>query len=415
MAGLTALELPLARPLRTGSGTLRRRCVWIVDLGDGIGEAAPLPGIGTEEYPACAEALHAIVGRIEEAPGDPMVWERWLLEVAPDCPAARFGVDTALWDRFARASGLPARVAFASVLRGSGGTLPTEAGLGQGGLTPGGSGGEAPSRGAPSRRRDPPGSAVGGAVSARVAVNALIAGDTAELLGAARAAVAAGFDTIKLKVGASSLAQDCERVRAVSGLPVALRLDANGAWGGDAAERIAALADAVAAGALVTRVELEQPVPIALDAVLPGLRGLGMAICADESVTSEAAAARLLAAGIDGLVLKPMRAGSWLATARIAGAARRAGAACWLTTTLDGAVARAATCHLAAALDPDNQQRHGLATGSWMAADVGPVETVRAGHVVLGAGPGLGLDHASLRQRTSALASAASRPPEPRR
>jgi O-succinylbenzoate synthase len=51
------LRLPLLQPLRTALGEIRERTVWLVHLGEGWGEAAPLPGYGGEPPELCELAL----------------------------------------------------------------------------------------------------------------------------------------------------------------------------------------------------------------------------------------------------------------------------------------------------------------------------------------------------------------------
>lgn len=51
------LRLPLLQSLRTALGEIRERTVWLVHLGEGWGEAAPLPGYGGEPPELCELAL----------------------------------------------------------------------------------------------------------------------------------------------------------------------------------------------------------------------------------------------------------------------------------------------------------------------------------------------------------------------
>jgi O-succinylbenzoate synthase len=115
----------------------------------------------------------------------------------------------------------------------------------------------------------------------------------------AAAAAAAGFGTLKVKVGQDN--DDEARVsavRAAVGPGVHLRLDANGAWGvEEAVERIGRLA-------LLDLEFVEQPVRT-LDELAELRRRVSVALAADESVRTVADARRLAAIGAaDALVVK---------------------------------------------------------------------------------------------------------------
>ena len=121
--------------------------------------------------------------------------------------------------------------------------------------------------------------------------------------------MAAGFRTLKLKAGkadtTATLVERVGAVRAAVGDDVALRLDANGTWGLEAAtRRLRALA-----GFALQYVE--QPLDPGALAKGAALRDrVGVPIAADEAVTSVAAARAVLDAGAaDVLVVKPSRVG----------------------------------------------------------------------------------------------------------
>ena len=143
---------------------------------------------------------------------------------------------------------------------------------------------------------------------------------------ACAAQVAAGFDTIKVKVGTDPV-QDVARVRAVRqaiGPDVALTIDANGGWDEDSAVScLRQLADCH-----LTLVE--QPLPRGDNAGLERLRALtGQKILADESCFDEVQARELIARGCcDALSLYPGKQGGIRKARRIAAladAAREAG------------------------------------------------------------------------------------------
>jgi L-alanine-DL-glutamate epimerase-like enolase superfamily enzyme len=367
----------------------------------GIGEATPLPG-WTESFDDCRRALpggERLDDSAEDAagaspPADPRRGSMPTLAT----PAARHAVTLAHRDAFARRRGLSV---------------------------------------AETLIRDRPGE-----LSETVAVNATVGdGSVADTVEAVTSAVAAGFETVKLKVGARPLAEDTERVRRVvaavgeeqssetvgeerspeavgeerpsavvgeestagtsqrpagthatadPGAPgPTIRVDANGAW-----DRQTAREALVELDGLVEYVE--QPVAAADTAGLTALRGVGAPVAADEALTVSDPF-RLLAAGaVDVVVCKPAALGGLTRTLALARAAAARGVDTVVTTTIDGVVARTAATHLAAVL-PGGERAHGLATGQLLAHDirdrgghpvVDPVP-VESGRITVPDGPGL--------------------------
>lgn len=341
-------SLPLARPLATAGGTIDTREGFLVTVeaaGErGLGEATPLPG-WTESLDDCRNALERVDDPVDAlaAPAAPAGDTGALA----DCPAARHGVALALADARARAAGDP-------LYRHLGGPERVE----------------------------------------HVPVNATV-GDAPpeETAREVQRAAAAGFPAVKVKVGARDVGADVERLRTVrerlrttreresggSGRSeasaqqrarVELRADANGAWTREQArEAFDALADLGVA-------YVEQP--LSADD-LDGHRALrddtdgtasrdGVEVALDESVAVHGVDAVLGAAAADRLVCKPMVLGGPDRAREAALRAREAGLGAVVTTTVDGAVARAGAVHVAASL-PD-VPACGLATGARLAADL---------------------------------------------
>ncbi len=202
-----------------------------------------------------------------------------------------------------------------------------------------------------------------------VAANALVgARAPARAAEEAEAALAAGFETVKIKVGAD-LEEDLARVqavRAVVGREVELRVDANGGWTRRQAAR--AVGELAELGVSI----LEQPVDRRDLDGLATLRGLAsVLIAADESVAGLGSVRELVEAGaVDAIVCKPMRLGGPRAAAAVARTAIEAGLAVIVTTSLEGAVGRAGAVAVAAAVDAlviergGTPRAHGLATGA---------------------------------------------------
>lgn len=84
---IVPVRLPLKRPFATGADTITVREGFLVFIGDGVGEAMPLPSAGTETLEECRAALET---------GD-----------HTNAPCARFAVETAFMDAEAKQRGVP--------------------------------------------------------------------------------------------------------------------------------------------------------------------------------------------------------------------------------------------------------------------------------------------------------------------
>lgn len=296
-------SLPLREPLSTARGEITDRTGFLVTVDDpapGIGEATPLPG-WTERLDECETALRsADTSELDSLP-----------------PAARHGVSLARLDAAARADGVPLYRYL----------------------------------GAPTRVESLP-------------VNATVGdGETDATVDGVEHAIADGFQTVKLKVGARSVDADLDRVRAVRDAcpAVELRLDANGAWTtAEAARAVERLAELDVA-------YVEQPLASEDLEGHAELRGRGVGIALDEGLYDHGLDAVFSANAADVLVLKPMAMGGPDVTLETAVLARGAGIDPVVTTTIDGAFARAAAVHVAAAIP--NVSACGLATADRLATD----------------------------------------------
>ena len=159
----------------------------------------------------------------------------------------------------------------------------------------------------------------------------------------ATALVAAGFDTIKVKVGTDPV-QDVARVQAVRaaiGSDVALTIDANGGWDEPTALTcLEQLADCRLA-------LVEQPLPRGNYTGLRRLRALtGQKILADESCFEEVEARELIAQECcDALSLYPGKQGGIAKARRIAALAAAHGLPCSIGSNLEWDVGTAAMLH----------------------------------------------------------------------
>jgi L-Ala-D/L-Glu epimerase len=241
-----------------------------------------------------------------------------------------------------------------------------------------------------------------------VGVNATIGAlGTHEAVEAVERAVAAGFWTLKLKAApdetGSSLLERLRAVRAAAGAGIALRLDVNGTWDlAGAVERLRLL-DAIGLQ------YVEQPLPVEAHAAAAELRRqTGVAVAADEAVTSEVSARALLDRGAaDVLVVKPGRVGGPTVVAAIAAMAAERGVPVVVSSMFETGVGLAAGLAAAAALPdvpgwPAAERDHGLATVDLLEDDliVDPL-VLDAGRMRAPGGPGSGalgvrLDEAAL-------------------
>ncbi|MEF8842686.1 MAG: o-succinylbenzoate synthase [Haloarculaceae archaeon] len=324
-------SLSLARPLSTARGEILDREGFLVGVTHddevGCGEATPLPG-WTESLGRCRAALEAVDC---DAPA-------LALAGMDGTPAARHGLELALFDAASRSRDEP-------LYRYLGGEATVD----------------------------------------RVPVNATVGdGPPARTARRASEAVDAGYPAVKVKVGARSLDADLDRLTAVrEACPdVELRADANGAWEPSTARR------ALAGLARLDVAYVEQPLQ---DADLAGhadLRGGPVGIALDESLASTSVDEVLAAGAADVLVLKPMALGGPARARAAALRARRVGVEPVVTTTVDGAFARAAAVHVAASI-PDVAPC-GLSTASRLVSDLVEEDPVPVGdgRVRVPSGPG---------------------------
>lgn len=349
-AELVPFRLKLRTPLQTAHGDIAVRNGTLLALrsesgATGWGEASPLPGFGLEGLERCEAALvRAAEGLLGREVSAFAALSDDLEKGFPQERAARGAADCALHDVAAQVAG----VSMGMLL-------------------------------APERVRHP----------GRVRVNAIVSGTTCETAAAqARALHAAGYRSFKLKLGRAPLRDDLARVaavRAALGDSVQLRADANGAWSeSEALHAIELLKD--------SQLEwIEQPVASEALPALARLRARSRTpIAVDESASSEAGAAAVIAAGAaDILVLKPAAIGGIAVAARVARRARSAGLGVVVTSLLDSAIGVYAAAHLAASLPDANDA--GLSTGELFEHDLARLPRCEPGWLALPARVGLGI------------------------
>ena len=348
---LRPFRLALRSAYVAGKVSVRFRAGFLVSLtADGCtgwGEASPLPGWSRTTLPQTEAALRRGLHELESPGVDAATAVLASLEEAPH---ARAGVAGAWFDLRARQAG-----------RTLAEHLATD---------------------------------TGPAPASSVRVNGLV--PAAAPLGveqAARAAAEAGFEAVKLKVGAAEPPLDIDRIRAARagmGPGLELRLDANGAW------------DESTALDVLGRVQgcdvafCEEPVN-GIEAIAAVGKRSVVPVAVDESVRSEADAERALASGVRIVVVKPQALGGPDIALAIAARAREAGASVVVTSFLDSTVGLAHALHVAASVDSTSVRpsAHGLATASLLAQDVVEPLPVVSGAMRLPLSPGLGVSPSS--------------------
>lgn len=312
---LTSIALKLRHPVITSRGSITQRDGVLVQLSDGgisgWGEAMPLPGWPGADLSATRRAL-----------------EQWAVEPNPNnLPAERFAqvaVELALLDLESRRRGQ----AQAEVL------------------------------------------VHGEPTADSVELNALV--QSAE---EAVAAVADGYGTVKIKVGAPDLDDDLAAVAAVReavGVSPRLRLDANGAWN---------LEQAVDALARLEKFDIEyveEPTP-GLEALAQVARRSPISVAVDESLEQPEAP---IPDEISVVVVKPMAA--WGPTSAHCYATKwiEEGRRVIVTSYLDSAIGQHAALSVAAAL-PGPLQVHGAITPALFTSDVADLPPIAEGRCPL--------------------------------
>lgn len=350
-ATLSPFRLALRTPLATAHGEIRERRGTILRWVDaegafGIGEASPLTGFGSCDLAESRRALHdATRALLAASPSSLEDALDWVDARAPRDAAVRHALDLALHDLAARRAG----VSLAHWLaRQTGVSAPSA-----------------------------------------VWVNALVAGRTPrDAASDAVRARDAGFACVKLKVASSTIEDDVAKVDAVRnalGRDIGIRLDANGGWSVDDAQR--ALSRLEPCGIET----IEQPVAADDLGGLARVRaGTCIPVAADEAACDEESIARLLDHGaVDVIVLKPAALGGLTPALRAAARIRAAGVGCYVTTLLDAAVARAGARAFAAAL-PGPLLACGLATGALLSDDIAAETPPERGVVRASAEVGIG-------------------------
>jgi len=330
-------EFELAEPLVTSVGAIERRRGFVVrverDGFTGFGEAAPMAGFSIEDEAQTEHDLRLGLEVIQEiGPVDS------LTELPSSlCSSARFALELALLDWMAKQADAP----LSFLLGGEGASF--------------------------------------------LPLTALVR-STED----ARAAVERGHRVLKLKVGTQPLADEVRRLeQLVEDLEgqVILRLDANGAF---------SIEQAIPFFEAVAHLPIESVEdPLSLDALesMSELMRFRVGLGVDEALRHPQYVERVFTPGfVDYVVLKPMWCGGLLQAHAMGMAAAQRGIGVALSTALEGAIGRAGSIQLAAALPQEALWPSGVDTGSWLKSDHAALDLVIAdGHLHLGLLPGIGI------------------------
>jgi L-alanine-DL-glutamate epimerase-like enolase superfamily enzyme len=333
---LHRVVLRFAKPVQSAHGPLRARELVELTLTDadglvGRGEAAPLEpydGVSIERALVALEAYRPVLEASPQRSGG-MLLDR--CRDVDDLPQALAAVDMALWDMAGR------------------------------------------------RARRPVCELLSDTPARAIAVNASIGAEAPALAAKAAAeAVAAGYSCVKLKVGTAGDEARVAAVRRAIGSQTMLRLDANGAWSLEQAERI--LGSLAAHGLEL----IEEPVHGLADT-----RALRERVAVRIAIDETAAIPGALTARIaDAVCLKISRCGGIGGLLAAAALVRASGAEVYLSSTYDGRHGIAAALHAAAALHP--LPPCGLATLELFEHAPAALPVVR-GEIAVPRGPGLGV------------------------
>lgn len=203
-----------------------------------------------------------------------------------------------------------------------------------------------------------------------------------------QAAIVAGFEVLKLKIGLNPVEHELAMLRQLTAkMPtgMTLRLDANRAWNmTDATHFISGME-----GLPLEMVEEPLAQPDLTDlASLQALTEVPLAL--DESLPQLGLEQVLAMTPVQRLVIKPMIIGGLRSGLDAVRQAREAGLECIVTTSMDSAAGTLAALHLAAALN--NGLHHGLATAGWLDQDIGCAPDPEQGVMQVSKLPGLGFD-----------------------
>lgn len=244
---------------------------------------------------------------------------------------------------------------------------------------------------------------LGGPVRTRIDLCGSIGLDEPHVMAEKSAALAAaGYRTVKAKIGTGDIAKDLARVRAMRravGDGVAIRLDANAAYSPtDALALVRALGD-------LAIEHVEQPVSAEqLDAMAKLTRLGAVPILADEGVHTPEDAYRVISMGaVDAIKIKISKVGGYIAARKIAAICEAAGIKLVVGQGICSSVEAAAEAQMACAYPGLCPVGEMVGPGKLQADLSDPGLDVSKGYLDLPAGAGIGVELSVAQLRTYSL------------
>lgn len=318
-------ELDFIFDAKTSRGTLRTHKTWFIKAWDssnpttvGYGESAPFEGLSIDDVPDFEMRLRSALRKLEGAPVPDSIdkVERYLAHIEDTLPAVRFGVEVALRDLFYGGS----QKIFDSDFYNN---------------------------------------------HAAIDINGLVwMGDKELMIQRLELKVLAGYDCVKLKIGALKLEDELDIIHNARNMigndDLVIRVDANGAYTAEevidvldslAAYHVHSIEQPIKAGQIdeMTDICAKSPVPIALDEELIGVFGI------------ENKRKLLLGIKPQYIVLKPTLLGGFKATAEWIALAEELEIGWWITSALESNIGLNAICQFTSQYKTSLPQ--GLGTG----------------------------------------------------
>ncbi|MBL6969020.1 MAG: o-succinylbenzoate synthase [Gammaproteobacteria bacterium] len=314
-------HLPLRHPWVTSHGTINNRAGFLVEISEqdsvaGLGDAAPLPEMGSESLEQCRKTLELLKEEADNISVDDLLAR--LPDLRNTSPAACCGVESALITILAKRCGLT------------------------------------------------PGSWISPNATNKIRVN-----HPAGTLAKATEPVD-GESVIKVKVGLSSIDEEVAQLYSLAAtLPqhTEIRLDANQAWSITEASQFIS---AIQALPMPINIEsLEEPLKNpTLETINKLQRETPFPLALDESVSDFGVETLLKNEQLQRVVLKPALMGGPYTTFKIATQFKERGVDVIITSALESSVGIISAAYCAGAVDPEQRHAHGLATSSLLAEDL---------------------------------------------
>ena len=339
---LTPYSLPLHHRWQSHANSFNTRQGYLLQIEDergyiGYGDCAPLPSQGTE---TAASALETIEQQLTHLAGVTVTDALNRLPEMKSTPAARCAVESALLDLVSKQQNTPL---YRWLNPKSSPKVLANANIG----------------------------ALDQGIDKRIAI-----------------ALGQGYSVLKLKVGVYELKHELELLSQIcSDLPpeIMLRLGANRAW------------DRATASGFLSQIKqlpiesLEEPLTQPEIDTLKQLQDeTDISIALDETVAELEFESLHQLQPLRRIILKPMALGGVLPAWHTGQLARSLGIETVVTTTIDSAAGVWAAAQLAAALDPNNEFKHGVATSDWLLQDLGAGPDIENGTITIPQTPGLG-------------------------